>query len=245
MEKTFTKEYRVTHTDTDFSGKINVAALGHYVLDIAGMHAIEIKTSMDILNSQNLTWVVSGMHFDIIKELPAINSIIKITTKISEISRLSCKRDFYIEHNGEIVAEISTEWLIINVKTRRPVFLTDVLPHIANLITPESNVQKYKHLRFAIEQPDQAHEYTIRYSDIDINRHLYSIRYLELALNMVEIATFEHRRLVSADLNFMSEVLYNQTVKTIIKHDGDTDLVEMQNSDSKPMFRAEFLWSDK
>ena len=105
MEKTFTKEYRVTHKDTDFNGRMNIAALGHYVLDIAGMHAIEIKTSMDILNSQNLTWVVSGMHFGIIKELPAINSIIKITTKISEISRLSCKRDFYIEHNGEIVAE--------------------------------------------------------------------------------------------------------------------------------------------
>lgn len=244
MEKIFTKEYRVTHRDTDLNGRLSLASLGSFVLDTAGLHAIEIHTSMEILNSMDLTWVVTGIHFAI-NEMPTIHSLIKVTTKINEISRLACKRDFLVEHEGKKVAEISTEWLIINVKTRRPVFLADVLPHIKELVTPGEGAEKYKHLRFAIEKPIASSNYTIRYADIDINRHLYSMRYIELAMDMVDLETHQSKTIVSADVNYISEVLYNQQVTLIINQEGDTSQIEMLNADQKPMFRAEFVWKDK
>ncbi|MBO7142634.1 MAG: hypothetical protein J6V76_05965 [Bacteroidales bacterium] len=244
MEKTFTKEYRVTHKDTDFNGHLTLASLGNFILDTAGLHAIEINTSIDILNRQNLTWVVTGIHFDI-NRLPAINTDIRITTRIVEISRLACKRDFYVEQDGEKIAEISTEWLIINCDTRRPVFLTEVLPHIPDLITEGAQAAKYKHLRFTIDNPDSTRNHTVRYSDIDINRHLYSMRYIELAMDMPDLETHEQQRLKTADVNYMTEVLYNQEVTMLMKRDGDSTLIEMQNSDKKPMFRAEFVWDNK
>ena len=244
MEKIFTKEYRVTHRDTDLNGRLSLSALGSFVLDTAGLHAIEINTSMEILNNMDLTWVVTGIHFNV-EQMPQIHSLIKVTTRINEISRLACKRDFLVEHDGQKVAEISTEWLIINVKTRRPVFLADTLPHIKNLVTEGIGAEKYKHLRFAIDHPDAQSNYTVRYADIDINRHLYSMRYIDLAMDMVDIETHQNKTLVSADANYMSEVLYNQQVTLIIHQEGDTSQIEMQNAEQKPMFRAEFVWKDK
>ena len=244
MKKTFSSEYRVTHKDTDINGEMSLASLGNFVLDTAGMHAIEIKTSIDILNQQNLTWVVTGIHFDI-KRLPKINTNIKITTRITEVSRLACKRDFAVEQNGEIIAGVSTEWLIINRSTRRPTFITDVLPQINDLVSEGVEVEKYKHLRFAIDNPDCEHKRTVRYSDIDINRHLYSMRYIEMAMDMAGIEIHDTKKLVAADVNYMSEVLYNQEVTLYSKQEGDITLIEMQNCDKKPMFRAEFVWKDK
>ncbi len=244
MEKISTKEYRVTHRDTDLNGRLSLASLGSFVLDTAGLHAIEIHTSMEILNSMDLTWVVTGIHFAI-NEMPPIHSLIKVTTKINEISRLACKRDFLVEHEGKKVAEISTEWLIINVKTRRPVFLADVLPHIKDLVTPGEGAEKYKHLRFAIEKTIASSNYTIRYADIDINRHLYSMRYIEMAMDLAGIEIHDTKKLVAADVNYMSEVLYNQEVTLVSKQEGNITLIEMQNHDKKPMFRAEFVWEDK
>ena len=245
MEKIFTKEYRVTHRDTDFNGQLSLAALGSFVLDTAGLHAIEIKTSMEILNRMNLTWVVTGIHFAILDQMPQIHSLIKVTTRIDEYSRLACKRDFLVEHKGNTIAQISTEWLIINVETRRPVFLADVLPHIKDLVTPGSGAEKYKHLRFTIDNPERQHNYTVGYSDIDINRHLYSMRYIELAMNMVDINTLSTLRLATADVNFMCEVLYNQDVALLIQTNNNTSQIEMRNTEAKPMFRAEFSWQTK
>ncbi|MBR4215746.1 MAG: hypothetical protein IKR94_10545 [Bacteroidales bacterium] len=244
MEKTFTKDYRVTHKDTDFNGFLTLASLGNFILDTAGLHAIEINTSIDILNRQNLTWVVTGIHFDI-NRMPAINTDIKITTRIVDISRLACKRDFLVEQDGEKIADISTEWLIINRTSRRPVFLTEVLPHIPELITEGEQAAKYKHLRFTIDNPDSTQGHTVRYSDIDINRHLYSMRYIEWAMDLPDLETHEQQRLKSADVNYMSEVLYNQDVTMLMQRSGDSTLIEMQNSDNKPMFRAEFVWNNK
>ena len=244
MEKTFSNEYRVTHKDTDINGEISLASLGNFILDTAGMHAIDLKTSIDILNQKNLTWVVTGIHFEI-KRLPKINSNIKVTTKITELSRLACKRDFIVEQNGETIAGVSTEWLIINRSTRRPTFITDVLPQIQDIVSGDAQVEKYKHLRFAIDNPDSVHNHTVRYSDIDINRHLYSMRYIEMAMDMAGIEIHDTKKLVAADVNYMSEVLYNQEVTLYSKQEGDITMIEMQNHDKKPMFRAEFVWEDK
>lgn len=244
MKQTFSNEYRVTHKDTDINGEISLASLGNFILDTAGMHAIELKTSIDILNQQNLTWVVTGIHFEI-KRLPKINSNIKITTKITELSRLACKRDFIVEQNGETIAGVSTEWLIINRSSRRPTFISDVLPQIKDIVSSDAQVEKYKHLRFTIDNPDCVYSHTVRYSDIDINRHLYSMRYIEMAMDMAGIEIHDTKKLVSADVNYMSEVLYNQEVTLYSKQEGNITIIEMQNHDKKPMFRAEFVWECK
>ncbi|MCQ2974424.1 MAG: thioesterase [Bacteroidales bacterium] len=241
MIKVFSKEYRVKHNDTDFSGLLSIASLGNFVLDTAGLHAIEIKTSMEILNKQNLTWVITGMHFNII-EMPKINSEIKITTKITETSRLACKRDFFVEHNQKIIAQVSTEWLIINCETRRPVFLTDILPHINNLITPENQIDKYHHLRFQINEKALKNYYSVAYSDIDINKHLYSMRYIELAMNTININYFSNHKISTIDINFMSEILYGENIEILTENFDNIYHIEMQNSEHKPMFRAEIVW---
>ena len=124
-------------------------------------------------------------------------------------------------------------------------WIMKVLPHIKDLVTPGEGAEKYKHLRFAIEKPIASSNYTIRYADIDINRHLYSMRYIELAMDMVDLETHQSKTIVSADVNYISEVLYNQQVTLIINQEGDSSQIEMLNADQKPMFRAEFVWKDK
>jgi phosphotransferase system IIA component len=64
-------------------------------------------------------------------------------------------------------------------------------------------------------------------------------------MDMVDLETHQSKTIVSADVNYISEVLYNQQVTLIINQEGDTSQIEMLNADQKPMFRAEFVWKDK
>ncbi len=253
MGNTFQTQYRVMYHDADSTGHLSIPALGNYVLDTAGLHATALGISMQQLAAQGMTWVMSGLRFRI-HRLPEINSAIDLCTQISAYTRLSSQRDFYVSCGGNPVADISTEWLIINTKTRRPVFLTDVFPAIEGLVGGNPALQKYAHLRTS---PDAARagitKKTVEYSDIDINSHLYSIRYLSMALDTICQSPAQGRRISGINANFISEIFHGQDIEIateLISADGipadgkpnETPSAETYNIemrvDGKAMFRA-------
>lgn len=238
MSKTFSTQYRVMYHNVDLSGQLSVPSLGDYILDTAGLHATQLGISMQHLATMDMTWVMSGLHFEI-GNLPMINSTVEVRTQISGCSKISSKRDFIISCNGDKVAEASTEWLIINTKTRRPIFLTEVFPQIEELIMPDSGIPRYRHLRFRPSaESTPIKNYTVEYSDIDINTHLYSMRYLEMSLNSLGLQYIKDKRISRIDANFMQEVLYGGQVAIFAEPDGsNADQIEMQES-GKAMFRA-------
>ena len=241
MLKIFNNKYRVNYNDADFTGKLSIPRLGNYILDTAGLHAMELNISMQALQNKNMTWVISGLHFDFYS-FPEVNAFIFVKTKISDYSKITCKRDFFITGSDNAkVADVSSEWLIINTLTRRPVFLDDAFPGVGDLVFEKENqVEKYKHLRFNFSENAKRLKYRVMYSDIDLNGHLYSMRYLEMSLNMLGEDFFKSGKIVSADLNFLSEVLYNQEVELIMQAPSpDCRQIEMLREE-KPVFRVEF-----
>ncbi len=237
MIKTFTQEYCVRHNETDVTGRMSIPALGDCMLDIAGLHANEIAWGIDQLQRGGLTWVVAGMKFQIYR-MPKIDSRFKIETHVSGYSRISTQRDFLaFDDNGKI-AEVSSEWLIINMENRRPVFISDYVPQLEEVCIKEGALPKFKHLRQGKAAVTEQYQRRILYSDIDINRHLYSMRYLQMALDSLDIDYLAQHQISDIDLNFLSEVLWGETVDVIRRSEDNAHQVEM-TCGGKAMFRAE------
>ncbi len=237
MIKTFTQEYCVRHNETDVTGRMSIPALGDCMLDIAGLHANEIAWGIDQLQRGGLTRVVAGMKFQIYR-MPKIDSRFKIETHVSGYSRISTQRDFLaFDDNGKI-AEVSSEWLIINMENRRPVFISDYVPQLEEVCIKEGALPKFKHLRQGKADVTERYQRRILYSDIDINRHLYSMRYLQMALDTFDINCLAESAIKEIDVNFISEVLFGETVNVVRHSEGDVHQVEMMR-DGSAVFRAE------
>ena len=237
MIKTFTQEYCVRHNETDVTGRMSIPALGDCMLDIAGLHANEIAWGIDQLQRGGLTWVVAGMKFQIYR-MPKIDSRFKIETHVSGYSRISTQRDFLaFDDNGKI-AEVSSEWLIINMENRRPVFISDYVPQLEEVCIKEGALPKFKHLRQGKAAVAEQYQRRILYSDIDINRHLYSMRYLQMALDSFDLNYLAGNDVKTVDVNFISEVLCGETVDVVRRSEGEVHLVEMMR-DGSAVFRAE------
>lgn len=241
MEKTFDTNYRVMYNQVDTGARLTIAALGDYILDTAGMHATILGISMQHLASMGMTWVMSGLKFRILGDLPIINSHVSIHTQVSSCTKISSKRDFVVSCDGQTVTEASTEWLIINTTTRRPVFLSEVFPQLGEIVMPDTGIPKYRHLRFDLGDTDESLTHKTAYTDIDINAHLYSMRYLQLALNTLGMEYMRTMQVEEIDATFISEVLHGQQVglHTASLDDGAT-AVEMRH-DGKPVFRARIM----
>ena len=237
MLKTFTREYSVRHNETDLTGRMSIPALGDCMLDIAGLHANEIEWGIDHLQHGGLTWVIAGMKFHIFR-LPMIDSRFKIETHVAAYSRISTQRDFVAFDDDGKIAEVSTEWLIINMENRRPVFINDFVPRLSEICMPEGALPKFKHLRTCNFPVSAEMSRRIAYSDIDINRHLYSMRYLQMALDTFDIDYLAGSNISTVDVNFISEVLCGEDVDVVRRSDGNVHDVEMTR-DGKTMFRAE------
>lgn len=238
MLKKFDSRYRINYNNSDYTGKLSIPDLGSYVLDNSGLHSEIMGVNIRTIIKKNYTWVISGLHFEI-GDLPTINSFIDIHTKLSSYTPISIQRDFFVTSDGKKVADISSDWLIINAETRQPVFLTDVYPAVANVISEDERVvSKYKHLRFNFAGCKPVSTFKIAYSDIDINKHMYSMKYLEKTLNRIDIDFFKNNNIRRIDANYLSEMLYNQDVDVFMKEIDNCYQFEMQ-IDGKPMYRAE------
>ena len=237
MIKIFTHEYRVRHNEADASGRMSVPALGDCMLDIAGLHADQIDWGIDNLQHSGLTWVIAGMKFKICR-MPKIDSRFKIETHVAGYSRISTQRDFVAFDDEGKIAEASSEWLIINMGNRRPVFINDFVPRLEEICITEGALPKFKHLRQSKAEVAAQYQRRILYSDIDINRHLYSMRYLQMALDSLDIDYLAQHQISDIDLNFLSEVLWGETVDVIRRSEDNAHQVEMLR-DGSVVFRAE------
>ncbi len=242
MLKTFTQEYRVRHNETDVTGRMSVPALGDCMLDIAGLHADRIEWGIDSMQHSGLTWVIAGMKFKIYR-MPRIDTSFNIETHVSAFSRISTQRDFVAFDDEGKIAEVSSEWLIINMENRRPVFINDFVPRLEEICITEGALPKFKHIRQSKNTANEQFERSVLYSDIDINQHLYSMRYLQMALDTIDIDYFRKYRITDIDVNFIAEVLWGENVDLIRRSEGNVHYVEMMHL-GKTMFRAEIVMAE-
>ncbi len=243
MKISYSEKYRIKHNETDFNGELSLASTGDLLLDAAGLHALDIKTDISNLNTQNLTWVISGMKFKIFK-MPCIHQEITVETKVSAYTKFTTQRDFRIfDSQGQLMSEISSEWLIIDVNTRRPVFITEILPQLEQICQPQTPVEKYKRLRFSLLDNQKISTHKISYPDIDINKHLYSMNYVRLALSVFDTKKFSNKKISTMDINFICEMLSDQTAEIYLNDQETTSQIDIKESQSgKSTFKAEINW---
>lgn len=243
MEKTLKVQYVIRHAESDLTKHLSYTAAGDLMLDAAGLHAVILGTGMEKLMNEGHTWVVTGMLMKFFRR-PVINSHITLETGVSKITRITTERFYHLSDSEGEFAQGSTEWMIINVNNRRPVFIADAIPDINDYVIEELAVEPYKKLRFAPDSGIKKSEMTPHYSDLDINGHLYSMKYLSHVLDLFDIDTFKNNSISKINMNYIAEVLPRTKTEIFeINRSQDVCEIEMRNNDGKPVFKAEITFN--
>ena len=80
------------------------------------------------------------------------------------------------------------------------------------------------------------------YSDIDFNRHMNTMRYIGLMVDMLDIELLKSNRPMRIDVHFMNECLYGQTLKVGMQSVENQTLFEVTREDGVVAARAAFTW---
>ena len=241
--KEFSKTYYLAAGECNPQGELPLTLLMTRIIEVATLHANSWGVGYERLIRDNQVWVLSRVAIEM-TENPKVNTNYKLTTWIEDYNRHFSQRNMRLDdENGRPLGYVRTIWMVIDMNTRASVdieklgYIRENVSDIPCPIEPQSRLRP-------IEQ-GHAVDYTFGYMDCDFNRHVNTVRYLSLLMNMFDMDCYDHYFIRRMELSFIKETHYGETAQFVI---DDSDPMESHLSitiDGDDHVRARFLWQQR
>ena len=236
--------FRVEPQEVDFSLRITLVALGGNILNIAGIDAHTKGFGVDALNKDNFSWVLSRIAFEF-DYRPEEYVKYEIATWISDYGRVLSTRNFTLcDASGVDFGRAVSQWAMIDLRSRTAVDLSWVGDAHADAIVQEpSPTDRPRKIRSVT--PTQCTEHRVVYSDIDFNRHVNTMRYIEMMLDQLPIEMLTQEAPVRLDIHFLKECRYGQTLTVGCELHERSALFEISSDGgATASVRASIAWGE-
>jgi len=229
----------------DAFGLLSAPALSGWLQEAAGRHAEQLGVGVDVLQERGLTWVLARQAVEVDRPV-AMGDRAEVATWPSGTDRLSAFRDFEVRVGGELRIRAVTQWIVIDLATRKPVRPRSVLPVAFVEETP--HVLPVRSSRPPPPDPAEIDRpFSTRYLDIDRNLHVTNASYVEWACEAVPEETWRRARLRSFEVHFIAECLHGSRIRSLSAPAGDGAFVHSvrREEDGKELARLRTAWVDR
>ena len=219
--------FKILPFEVDFRGKLTLPNLTNYILDAAGRHADECGFGLLKISRNNHSWVLSRLVIEMTK-YPKYYEEIQVQTWVESVMRMFSMRNFaLLNKEGEVLGYARTVWAMIDRTTRKSLNLEQT--NISDFICKkECPIEKFGKIPFPEGEPKE--KFTIKYSDIDINQHFNSSKYVEHVINAFTLHKFRKRDISRFEIEFMAEGKFGEAISLYKKENPDNEFfIELKN----------------
>lgn len=231
LPKVDTSEVLVEPFHVDFTGHIFMGVLGNHLLNAAGKHSQRRGWGIGALNETQHTWVLSRLCIEMY-EMPKQYETITIKTWVEGVMKLFTSRNFSIlRADGTPYGYARSIWAMIDMQDRKPCDLLQLYDgDILNYVVPEEeNVCPIEgHGRFRFKAPTLVRTIDTYYSDVDINGHINSIKYIEHILDLIPQERFEEQQLRRLEIAYKSEAYMGDRLSFYVQDGQDANEMEIE-----------------
>jgi acyl-ACP thioesterase len=238
--------FRAESFHVDFKGDLLLNVLGNELLNCADAHANACNFGLTRLNDLCYTWVLSRLVIEM-KRMPRQHEEFIITTWVENAYRLFTNRNFEIRSaDGEVLGYARSIWAMIEMNTRKPIDLFSLHGNKFNdyLCAKECPIERPGRIKVSAEEPVEQHR--ILYSDIDINGHVNSVKYMEHLLNLFPLDYIKTHRLHRFEIAYSAESYFGDTLSFFEEKKGDGECyeIEIRKSDGEAACRSKIEFLD-
>lgn len=211
-----THSYTLTAGESNAEGYMPLTLLVERIIEVATEHANALGIGYATLIRQNIGWVLSRLSVEM-DSMPEINENYTLTTWIESYNRRFSERNFVITGDGgKTFGYARTVWVAMDFATRTVADLTSL--ERESFPTAELPCPMAKTPRIGALPADAvSSKYTFKYCDLDFNRHVNTVRYMELLLNQWTLDFHDAHRTERFDIAFMRESYFGETVEVLVK----------------------------
>jgi len=241
LNKSGLYSFQIQPQDVDFQSNVTLASLVNILLTTAGYNADENGFGIRNLNELNCSWVLLRLAVEM-EVFPRQYENIKVQTWIESIGRASTTRNFKIfDSKNRLIGQAISNWAMIDLNSRK----AQDLFNLKGIQEFESGISLNinKPLKINAFDGDFIYGLKVRYSDIDINVHVSSMRYVQWISDCLSVDTYRKNAIRRFDINYMNEIVYDEEVSIFAKQTGENVFdFEIMNSE-KVSCRAKLIVS--
>ena len=238
MGQKTTYSYEVGTEKVDFMLRATIEALCADILNVAGVDAKVNGISADLLMQQNRSWVLSRMSVELDRQ-PEQYEKYDISTWVNpHASRLISPRNFELrDSQGCLFGRAVSQWCMIDFDTRMPADMnTMAQAHEGNMVDAPSPCERPRRL-MAVDG-EALLQHRVAYSDIDFNRHMNTMRYIDIIFDSMPIEVPEKMEALRMDINFMREARYGDNLSLHCEERDSVRNYEYRNAAGEALCRA-------
>ena len=231
----FKHSYEVIVKHLGKDNKVTNKAFLGFMEEIASLHSSTVGYGVNDIDKNKVAWILIDWKLKVI-DRPKYKEMLNINTWARESTKLYCYRDFEVyNEKGELLAIASSKWVLIDTAKRKILKIEDELinkynPEIGRQVINELDIEKIKEP----EDYEKTFEYTVKRADIDINKHMHNLNYLDLAYETLPEEVYEKSNdIKNVRITYKKEIALGDTVKCYYTKKDNKHIITVKDKNNK------------
>lgn len=210
MNYYFEKAYQIRTYEVDFRGHIRLTSFLNYMQDLAYLHATHLGFGIESLLKQNMTWVLSRNNVKFFNSPDLSKKIIGRTWPAGTMGRFALREFEFFDESDNIIAAATTSWILLDIKKKRPVEVQKYLGKVK--ISQKRAIDDSFDKLPQMSSIDNELLLRVRVSDLDVNKHVNNVAFVEWALESISLEDIWHSQPVEIEVVYRREVYYGEEI---------------------------------
>lgn len=169
---------------------------------------------------------------------PPFGESLNAKTWATDVGKISYSvfRNFEIlDSSNELVAEATTKWVFLNIEDGK---LDKITPELIALYNPEGSAKEAEKKILKLKEPnvyENICEYKVNRADIDVNKHMHNLNYLNLAYEALPEEIYNSQELNDVHIMYKHQIKLGDVVKCFYHCEGGEHTITIKSEDEKTL----------
>ena len=228
----YEEKFKIGLKDIGKENRVKNKAILEMLENIGAFQSDLIGYGINDVLKNKVTWILLDWKLKII-DRPKYDQEIKIKTWARYANKFFTYRDYELYVDSKLVAIATSKWALVNVETGKMAGISqkvlDAYQVEEKHVFEEKNMDKIK----APDNYESSIKYTVIRKDIDVNKHLHNLYYLDLAYEALPEEVYEQERpFDNVRIMYKKEVKLGEQVECQYTKQGQKHIVTIKNKDN-------------
>ena len=222
---------RIGLEDVGYSNKITNKAIIKILENAGGMHSESLNLGLNSIEITGFSWILLGWKVKVIVR-PRYNEELTVNTWGRESNRAFTYRDYELyDESGNLCIIATSKWAIVDIKNGH---LAEITPELREPYKCEEKKVFNSDYSFKLKEPetiDREIRYKVQRRDIDINKHVHNLYYLDFAYEALPEEIYENFEFNNIEIMYKRQTKLNDEIKCLYTKDGEQNIVTIKSID--------------
>jgi acyl-ACP thioesterase len=242
----YSREFIVNYCDVNMAGRLSPVSVFRYMEETSCSHTDTWELGMDTLAARGEGWVMHSWYL-VMNRYPVRGSAVTVTSWPFGFHHFRAIREFLITDGCGEIGRASSLWIYVNLRKNRPMRIPDDLQSHYTREGERSLDYNFSSLPQVGDASSQQ-SFTAGLFQIDTNRHVNNIHYIEWMLGGVKPDFYEKHRLRSLEVVYNSPAFFGDRLVSTsgypLSESEDSQILHQvcPENGGKPLAQARSLW---